>query len=229
MQTQREPHIVQIEVGLVQNFCTLLCDPRQGVCAIVDPAFEVDRLLQAIASQGLRPGAVLLTHSHFDHIEGVPALLRSANVPVYVGADESAAVAAVCREADQPIDLRPLAGDETLRIGGLFVTVLATPGHTAAGRSFYVPELSSVITGDTLFVGSCGRPASAVTAKTLWRSLERLAELPEETRIYPGHDYGHTATSTIGWERERNPYLACKDEAAFAALCRARMGQARDP
>jgi hydroxyacylglutathione hydrolase len=221
----REPSILQLEVGLVQNFCTVLCD-ETGACAVVDPAFEVDRLLDLLAAQKLTPQAVLLSHSHFDHIEGVPAFLRGSAVPVYVGAEEAAAVAELCRKAGQPIELRTLKGDgdETLRIGRLDVTVLPTPGHTAAGRSFYVSELSSVITGDTLFVGSCGRPASAQAAATLWRSLERLVELPEETRIYPGHDYGRTATSTIGREREQNPYLQCRSAADFAKLCRARLG-----
>ena len=74
----RQPYILQIEVGLVQNFCTLLCDPQSGACAIVDPAFEVDRLLRTVAEHKLRIEAVLLTHSHFDHIEGVPAVLRRA-------------------------------------------------------------------------------------------------------------------------------------------------------
>lgn len=220
--------IIQVEVGLVQNFCTLLCEPQAGVCAVIDPAFEVDRLERTIQQLGLRVAAILLTHSHFDHIEGVPALLQAAGpVPVYVGAAEAGAVAAACRAAglaDGRVDLRGLHGGETLAVGALQVSVLATPGHTAAGRSYHVPELGAVATGDTLFVGSCGRPASPATAETLWHSLERLCELPEETRIYPGHNYGRTATSTLDWERQTNPYLAARSAAAFAALCRARMG-----
>jgi glyoxylase-like metal-dependent hydrolase (beta-lactamase superfamily II) len=179
-----------------------------------------------LSEAGLRLGAVLLTHSHFDHIEGVPALLArlGRQAPVYIGAAEAEAVDAACRAEQLAPELRPLHGGETLRIGGLDVEVLATPGHTAAGRSYYLPELAAVVTGDTLFVGSCGRPASPSTAGTLWRSLERLAELPEETRIYPGHNYGPTVTSTIGWERSQNPYFRCPDAAAFAALCKSRMG-----
>ncbi len=219
----KQPHIVQVEVGLLQNFCTLLCDPQQGVCAITDPAFELDRLLRIIEAKKLRLAAVLLTHSHFDHIEGVPALLQKLEVPVYVGAAELPPVLSACRQAGVAADLHELHGDEKLRVGSLEVVALATPGHTAAGRSFYVPELSAVLTGDTLFVGSCGRPASDATAPTLWQSLLRLGELPEETRIYPGHNYGATATSTVGWECGTNPYLACKDAAAFTALCRSRM------
>lgn len=219
--------ITQIEVGLVQNFCTLVSDDSSGLCAVVDPAFEIDRILRAVDARGQKVAAIWLTHSHFDHIEGVVPLLRRlpTPVPVYVGADELPVVARACAAAGGEVDLRPLHGGETLRLGELPVEVLPTPGHTAAGRSYYLPECGAVITGDTLFVGSCGRPAAPATTATLWHSLMRLADLPEETRIYPGHDYGPRPTSTIGHERETNPYLRCASEAAFATLVRQRISR----
>lgn len=213
--------IRQLEVGLVQNFCTLVGDPQSGVCAVCDPAFEVDRILAAVSAAGLRVAAVLLTHSHLDHIEGVPELCRRVGtVPIYVGDGEADAVATLCAEAGVRPELVPLAGGEALRCGGLLIHTLATPGHTRAGRSYHVPELAAVLSGDTLFVGSCGRPAAPASASVLWQSLQRLAELPEETRLYPGHDYGPRPTSTLSWELEHNPYLRCRDAAAFAALFR---------
>lgn len=121
-------------------------------------------------------------------------------------------------------DLCPLPGDGELRIGGLVVQVLATPGHTSAGRSFYLPALGALLPGDTLFVGSVGRPRTLADAPQLWSSLMRLCdELPEETRVYPGHDYGRTPTTTLARERDENPYLRCADAAAFTALCRQRL------
>jgi glyoxylase-like metal-dependent hydrolase (beta-lactamase superfamily II) len=92
-------------------------------------------------------------------------------------------------------------------------------------QSYYVPALAALLPGDTLFVGSVGRPRTLADAAVLWRSLVRLCdELPEDTRVYPGHDYGKTKTTTIGREREENPYLRCPDAAAFTALCRRRLG-----
>ncbi|MBL9003151.1 MAG: MBL fold metallo-hydrolase [Myxococcales bacterium] len=222
-----QPELVQLEVGLLQNFCTLVCDPQSRLCALVDPAFEVDRILRTVRDAGLQPAAIWLTHTHFDHIEGVVPILQrlGPSLSVFVGSEEAEAVLGPCRAAGLAPQLGRLAGGETLRLGSLSAQVLATPGHTAAGRSYYLPELAAVITGDTLFVGSCGRPAAAKTIPTLWHSLMQLAELPEETRIYPGHDYGRTPTSRIGWERETNPYLRCADATAFATLLLQRIGR----
>ncbi len=218
------PYLQQLEVGLVQNFCTLVGDPSSGACAVCDPAFEVDRIVERVAAQGLRVTAILLTHSHLDHIEGVPELLRRVGpVPVYIGTHEADAVRELCAEADVVANVVPLIGGEELRCGSLTITALATPGHTRAGCSFYVPVLSAVLSGDTLFVGSCGRPRDPASAATLWHSLQLLGDLPEETRIYPGHDYGPRPTTTVSWEREHNPYLRCRDASEFAALCRRRM------
>lgn len=219
------PSVRRVEVGLVQNVCSLICDPVAAACALVDPAFEVDRLLRVADESGCRVGAILLTHSHLDHIEGVPELLRRLGpLPVYVGTAELDAVAAYLAAEGVKPELVPLPGDGALRLGGLGVQVLATPGHTPAGRSFYLPELGALLPGDTLFVGSVGRPRTPADAPQLWASLMRLCdELPEETRVYPGHDYGRTPTTTLGRERDENPYLRCADAAAFTALCRQRL------
>jgi hydroxyacylglutathione hydrolase len=222
---ERVPAVLRVEVGLVQNVCSLICDPATSTCALVDPAFEVDRLLRTAGEHGYRVGAVLLSHSHLDHIEGVPALRRRLGpLPVYIGAAELDAVAAHCAREGTKVDLLPLPGDGELHVGELLVQVLATPGHTPAGRSFYLPALGALLPGDTLFVGSVGRPRTLADAPQLWASLMRLCdELPEETRVFPGHDYGPTPTTTLGRERDENPYLRCADAAAFTALCRRRL------
>jgi glyoxylase-like metal-dependent hydrolase (beta-lactamase superfamily II) len=205
--------IVQLEVGLLQNFNELIADSATGACAVVDPAYEVDRLLKTARERGWRIETVLVTHTHPDHIDGVGELCAATGALVRVGAREAANLHASAPEAR----VQPIADGERVAIGGESLAALSTPGHTVDGTSYYTG--AAVITGDTLFIGGCGRTDfPGGDAPTLWRSLQKLAALPEETRVYPGHDYGATPTSTIGWERTTNPYLLCASEADFVAL-----------
>jgi hydroxyacylglutathione hydrolase len=205
--------IFQTEVGLLSNFNYFIADKETRTCAVVDPAFEVDRLLRELSTRQWSVAALLVTHTHHDHIDGVEELARATGAPVYVGAGEHAGLARAAPSAR----LTALSGGEQIEVGGLRIEAVPTPGHTVAGISYVVD--GNVFTGDTLFVGFCGRSDfPGGDAATLWRSLQRLAALPEETRVWPGHDYGKTPTSTIGWERTTNPYLLCKSEAEFIAL-----------
>lgn len=205
--------IIQVEVGLLQNFNELLGDPSTLECAVVDPAYEVDRLLAMARQRRWKVTTVLVTHTHHDHIDGVAELCKETGAVVRVGAGEADALRAAAPDAI----VRPVADGERIFVGGETIEAVATPGHTAAGTSYYTG--AAVITGDSLFVGGVGRTDfPGGDARTLWRSLQRLAALPEETRVYPGHDYGQTPTSTIGWERTTNPYLLCQSEAEFVAL-----------
>jgi glyoxylase-like metal-dependent hydrolase (beta-lactamase superfamily II) len=183
------------------------------VCAVVDPAYEVDRLLREAGARGWTVTAVLLTHTHHDHIDGVDAMVRATGAKVYVGAGELENV----RHAAPDAEFVPLSGGEKIAVGGESVEVLPTPGHTVAGRSYLVD--GNVMTGDTLFIGGCGRTDfPGGDPRVLFQSLQLLAALPEETRVYPGHDYGKTPTSTIAWEKTTNPYLLCRTGDEFVAL-----------
>jgi glyoxylase-like metal-dependent hydrolase (beta-lactamase superfamily II) len=208
--------ILQIEVGLLQNLDEIIAGP-DGRAAIVDPAFEVDRLLREAAAHDFRIEAVLVTHTHHDHIDGLWDTVRLTGARVYVGRGELDKVRETVASAVPDPTIIPLDGGETLSLGELSIQTLATPGHTIAGISYLFD--GCVCTGDTLFIGGCGRTDfPGGDPKVLWASLQKLAELPEETRVYPGHDYGATPTSTIGHELATNPYLRCADEAAFVAL-----------
>jgi hydroxyacylglutathione hydrolase len=208
-----ELEIFQTEVGLLSNFNELIGRKNGQECAVVDPAFEVDRLLREAAARKWRIRAVLVTHTHHDHVDGVEEMVRATSATVYVGAGEAEAL----KRAAPSAQVVALTGGETIEVDGIRIEAVPTPGHTVAGTSYLVE--GNVFTGDTLFVGGCGRTDfPGGDAPTLWRSLQRLASLPEETRVYPGHDYGQTPTSTIGWEKTTNPYLLCKSEAEFVAL-----------
>lgn len=205
--------IVQMEVGLLQNFCEVIACPATGEAALVDPAFEVDRLLRVVSERSWRVVTILLTHGHDDHVAGL---------------DEAAAATGAevrCHPAELELarslapTVRVVEDDERIPLGGGEIHALYTPGHVPGCVSWYLPRPGAVITGDVLFVGSCGGvgyPGSDPRAMvdTLQR---RLGGLPEHTRVYPGHDYGPTPTSTIGWELAHNPALRAGTLEAFCA------------
>jgi glyoxylase-like metal-dependent hydrolase (beta-lactamase superfamily II) len=206
--------IHQLEVGLLQNFCEVIGCPATGEAALVDPAFEVDRLLKIARDRGWTISTILLTHTHDDHIAGLD--------------EAAAATGAVVR--CHPVELEiartlaprvePVADREWLPLGSGRIQALYTPGHMPGCVCWYLPEPGAVITGDVLFVGGCGGvnygasdPAAAFTSLR-----DTLGTLPETTRVYPGHDYGPTPTSTLAWEFAHNPCLTAPDLAAFRRL-----------
>jgi len=205
------PEVVQIEVGLLQNFCELLYCPDTRVAAIVDPAWEVDRLLREAERLQLKVELALITHTHNDHIEGVDELVAKTGAVVVVNPREAERVSAAGRALMDAVDGRDIA------IGRRGVRALETRGHTVGGTCYLTDGF--VVTGDVLFVSGCGRTdfPGGNTAE-MWQSLQRLLRLPEETRVYPGHNYGETVTSTIGHEARTNPYLRCTTFEEFRAL-----------
>ncbi|HEX3903573.1 MAG TPA: MBL fold metallo-hydrolase [Polyangia bacterium] len=205
------PEVVQMEVGLLQNFCEILYCPETREAAIVDPAWEVDRLLAEVARRGLTVTTALITHTHNDHIEGVDALCEKTGATVVVSPREAAAVSAAGRKMLDAVDGLDVS------VGKRGVRVLDTPGHTVGGTCYLADGY--VVTGDVLFVGGCGRTdfRGGDTAE-MWKSLQRLTRLPEETRVFPGHDYGETPTSTIAHELGSNRFLRCATFEEFRAL-----------
>jgi hydroxyacylglutathione hydrolase len=205
------PEVVQIEVGLLQNFCEILYCPETRVAAIVDPAWEVDRLLREAERLDVKVQIALITHTHEDHIEGVAELVERTGATIVVNRREAERVRRASGAIVDAIDGRDIA------IGRRGVRALETRGHTVGGTCYLADGY--VVTGDVLFVGGCGRTdfAGGDTAE-MWQSLQRLMRLPEETRVYPGHNYGETATSTIGHETRSNPYLRCATFEDFRAL-----------
>ena len=215
------PEVIQIEVGLLQNFCEILYCPETREAAVVDPAWEVDRLLREADRLGVTIAKALITHGHHDHVEGVGALVARTGATVVINAREIDRVRGALAElgaagADAAV-IETIADRQTVAIGRRGLRALETRGHTVGGTCYLGDGY--VITGDVMFVGGCGRTdfPGGDTAE-MWRSLQRLAALPEETRVYPGHNYGTTPTSTIGREIRENPYLRCASFEEFRAL-----------
>lgn len=205
------PEIFQIEVGLLQNFCEILYCPETRDAAVVDPAWEVDTLLRESNRLGVNITKILVTHTHNDHIEGVEEMVAATNATVVIHPNEEKALPAAARARLHVRDRLDVP------IGNRGVRALETFGHTIGGTCFLADGY--IVTGDVLFVGGCGRtdfPGGDTAA--MWRSLQRLAALPEETRVYPGHNYGSTATSTISRELAENRFLLCRTFEEFRAL-----------
>lgn len=192
--------IIQIPVGPMANFAYLVVDAATRHAAVVDPGWESDKILQVAKKAGLTIDAVWLTHTHFDHIQEVAAVMAAADVPVWVHALEKSMLGDVAGE------VRLLADGDVLKVGGESVQVLHTPGHSPGAVCFLAGD--HLITGDTLFTGAIGRtdlPGS--DPRAMGSSLKRLAQLPDHLTVYPGHDYGDTPTTTIAHEKRTNPYM----------------------
>ena len=200
--------IIQIPAGEMENFSYLVYCPVSGRGVGVDPSFAPEKLLGAVAKYGVALEVLVNTHGHRDHTAGNERIIAAT------GARLDA------HPADVPRADIPLSDGIVLTVGEEKVEIMHTPGHTPGSIVLHPP--GALITGDTLFVTRVGRadlPGSDPEA--LYRSLRRLAKLPPETRVYPGHDYGPRPVSTIGFERENNPYLQCPDLESFIRL---RMG-----
>ncbi len=199
--------VVQLEVGLLQNFCEIVGCPRTGEAALVDPAFEVDRLLREVKRRGWRVTTIFLTHTHDDHVAGLDEAAAATGAVVRCHPLEVATA-----RAHAPHVLA-VADDEWVPLGASAVRAIYAPGHTPGCVCWFVPEPAAIITGDVLFVGSCG---SAPDPRAMLDTLQRrIASLPEHTRLFPGHDYGKTPTSTLTWELAHNPALLADTLADF--------------
>jgi len=197
----------QLKLGPMDNFVYVFA--RGGRGFVVDPGYEVPRLLREVEAMGVALTHVLVTHGHHDHIEGVQEVKRATG-----------ALVAAHEKADHPVDI-PLQDGQTVELGGLRVEVRHTPGHRF-DAACYVVEGTHLLTGDTLFVGECGRvdlPGSDVGEmhRTL---LTRLAALPGHLVVCPGHDYGETPTSTLEEERRTNYTLRPRTREEFERFMR---------
>lgn len=204
-------YLKQIEVGPMQNFMYVIGDRGRRECVVVDPAWEVDRVLGEAEKEGMKVTGALVTHAHFDHVNGLDEFLNKIKGKIYCQKDEA--------EFLKPwqADLKPIEGGEKLAVGEIKITFLHTPGHTPGSQCFLVEN--KLVSGDTLFIQACGRcDLPGGDPEQMYYSLKRLAELDERTLLYPGHNYSDEPTSTIGQEKRWNPYLqtsSLKDFLAF--------------
>jgi len=200
-------------VGPVQENCHIARREGAREAVVIDPGDEAPRLLEAIGALELEVAAILLTHTHFDHVGAVAPVARATGAEVWCPQLEAPVLADIMRYVPwdgfgpfESYDAEHLvAGGETLQLAGLDIEVLFTPGHSPGHVSYAIPSEQAVFSGDVLFAGSIGRTdLPGGDHATLMQTLATLAEtLPDETVVYPGH----MQTTTIGRERASNPFL----------------------
>lgn len=200
--------IKTLSLGAMDNFIHIIIDESSRAAFVVDPAWDADAILHALAEQQADLAGILLTHSHADHVSAVGALLAISDVPVYLSEAEYQL------GKIRSITPRFITDGEKIPLGESDIQVIATPGHTLGGVCYYAqPHL---ICGDTLFIDGCGRCDFAESdVVKMWGSLQRLKTLPDETVVYCGHDYGEKPTDTLLNQKQTNPYLLIDNKAFF--------------
>ena len=206
-------YLEQLAFGPMANFVYLVGSKRTREVAIVDPAWEINELLEHIRSRELTPVAALVTHYHPDHIggeifgqqiEGLSELLAAQGMKVYVNKLEADGVKGLTGISDS--DLARVDSGDTLRIGDVEVEFLHTPGHTPGSQCFRVN--GALVAGDTLFIQGCGRvDLPGGNPDQLYESLQKLAALPDDVILFPGHDYGGGPHRSLEETKQMNPYL----------------------
>ncbi|MBI3616466.1 MAG: MBL fold metallo-hydrolase [Candidatus Omnitrophica bacterium] len=204
-------YLKQLELGPLQNFVYLIGSLETRETAVVDPAWDVPRILETAAQDEMRITTVIITHTHFDHINGLKEILTATDAQIYVHKKEI---------SDVPVgraNLKPVEGGDKISVGPLELSFLHTPGHTPGSQCITVGD--RLISGDTLFIGGCGRcDLPGGDPEQLYKSLSRLREMDDRLVVHPGHNYAPTPTSTIAKEKSINPFLKAGSVEGFLSL-----------
>lgn len=209
-----EIYLRQAQIGPMANFAYLIGDPATRKAAAVDPAWDINAICDLAERDGYEIDKILITHYHPDHlggrmmgsqVEGAAEMLGRVKAKVYLNREEADLSKRVSGLSDS--DMVKVDSGEVHKVGGLELKFIHTPGHTPGSQCFLVG--GNLISGDTLFVGSCGRvdlPGS--DPEQMYYSLnQKLRALDDSTVVYPGHAYSSDSASTIGREKRRNMYM----------------------
>jgi hydroxyacylglutathione hydrolase len=201
------PTVISIPVGQMANFTYIIADNENGIAAIIDPSWDLDAVFRVVKKNDWRVKYIINTHTHFDHVLG--------NEQV---AEVTGAMIVQHKNSQLEKNIAVCDGD-VIEIGSIKLRVLHTPGHSKDSICL-VLDGQLVFTGDTLFVGNCGRtdlPGSD-PAEMYHSLLERLGRLDDRLTVYPGHNYGSTPTSTIGREKKTSYVLQPRSKQEFLEL-----------
>ena len=210
MKDKTDSHSIHAhELGPMENFIYLINDKATNRTAVVDPAWDADEILRQVKQSGTSITDILLTHSHFDHINAIEGILKEFDAQVHLLKQEAVFWG-------EYLDIPTLHhGGDIIQLGETEIKVLHTPGHTPGSACYHVHN--ELITGDTMFVFGCGRcDLAGGDPNQMFKTLTQLkTNLPGDTIILPGHNYAEKTTSTMSEEIEGNPFLHCDTAASF--------------
>lgn len=196
-------YLKQMELGPMENFVYLVGSRSTREVFVVDPAWQVDTVLRVAKEEDLKIKGALISHYHFDHTNGLEELLEHVSCPVYVNKQDAPYL-----EFSSDHIKHVQSGDK-VKLGDIEIECVHTPGHTPGSQCFHVR--GHLISGDTLFIGACGRcDLPGGDATQMYYSLtQKLAKFDDSTILCPGHNYAAKATTTMAEEKKTNPYLLC--------------------
>ena len=215
MDIPKDMILEQIEVGPMGNYLYFLGDKQTKEIAVVDPAWDVNFILDKAKENDCKIAAIFITHDHSDHVNAVDELQAKTNVPIFVSKSESSFLGL------QHANVKCLDDGGLVTIGSIEFEFIHTPGHTPGSQC--IKHENILITGDTLFIDGCGRcDLYGGDPKQMYDTLyKKLWKLDDSTIIFSGHKYGLAAYDTLGQQKKTNIYLTCKSKEDFL---RHRMG-----
>ncbi len=211
-------YFAQQSVGEMANLAYLIGSREQRKAFVVDPAWDVQGLIDLAAGDGIEVVGALVTHYHQDHvggeifghhIEGLAKLLEIQPMPIHVNKHECEGLIKITSVSKS--DIVEHEGGDLLELGGVGVRLIHTPGHTPGSQCFHVEECDQsgqLVSGDTLFLNGCGRvDLPGADPRAMYESLETLKRLPDDTTLFPGHLYSPEGQDSMGDQKRTNPYL----------------------
>jgi glyoxylase-like metal-dependent hydrolase (beta-lactamase superfamily II) len=206
--------IKPIYLPQMANFCYMVGDEATRTCAVIDPAFDPQKILKAVKDAGYTITHVINTHGHSDHTSGNAGIIEATGAQLCIHRADADQVTRLLSKVlsrfmggkGSPKPSRILEDNDIIEIGQTRLRVIHTPGHTPGSICLYGE--GQLFTGDTLFVGAVGRTdlPGGSTRQLLTSIREKLYTLPGDTKVWPGHDYGPAPTSTIAKEKATNAF-----------------------
>jgi hydroxyacylglutathione hydrolase len=197
--------VVQVEVGPMSNFSYVVADDNNKAAAIVDPSWDLEKIYSILESHKWQAKMIINTHNHFDHVLGNEQIAARTGAPIIQ-----------YQQSIQKGNYIGVSDGESIKLGDIVITVLHTPGHSKESICLLVND-ECILTGDTLFVGTCGRvDLDGGDTQEMYDSLyNKICLLDEKLIVYPGHNYGPTSWSTIAKEKKNNPVLQSRSREEF--------------